>query len=463
MNRIVPVRISVPRRSRFSLAGKLAGIVALDMIAVAGVAAIAARIGFPPRSIFLASLGAGLPLAAWSLSLSWRPVRETLHALADGVRSFQENDFSLRLAGDREDELGDLVALYNQVGDTLRVERNGIYQRELLLDTLLQGAPMAIFLVNELDRVSYANSAARHLFGGARRLQGRAFADVVADAPESAREALAVKRDAVFTWPQEKVSAEPGTEAEQTGEEETYRILHRRFQMNTQESRLIVVERITPELRRQEVEVWKKVIRVLSHELNNSLAPVSSLLHSARHVAARPDASPRLAGIFDAIDERVRHLSDFLDGYARFARLPPPVKRPVEWAELLDSVGRLFPFRLVGELPSEPAFLDAIQMQQVLINLLKNAAEAGGPAEEVALAVRRERDGGWRLEVFDRGNGMHDDAMRKALLPFYSSKQTGSGLGLPLCSEIVQAHGGTLRLERRAGGGIAVICVLPES
>ncbi|MEO8190816.1 MAG: ATP-binding protein [Acidobacteriota bacterium] len=402
-----------------------------------------------PVAVFLCSLAVGLPLAAWSLSRVWGPIRRTLQAVTDGVGSFQENDFSLRLAAGGEDELGELVTLYNRMGDALRLERNEIYQRELLLDTLLQGAPMAILLVNELDRIVYANAAARQLFGASRRLAGRELGEVISSAPAAGREALAAGEDAVFTWPRQ------GDESE----EETYRILQRRFALNTQENRLIVVERITPELRRQEVEVWKKVIRVLSHELNNSLAPVSSLLHSARHVASRSEAAPRLDEILGTIDERVRHLSDFLEGYARFARLPLPVRTPVSWPELLDSVGRLFPFRRVGEIPEEPALVDAGQMQQVLINLLKNAAEAGGAAEEIGVSIAR-RDGSWILQVFDRGTGMDDETMKKALLPFYSSKQTGSGLGLPLCTEIVHAHGGTLRLDRRAGGGMTVTCVL---
>ena len=104
------------------------------------------------------------------------------------------------------------------------------------------------------------------------------------------------------------------------------------------------------------------------------------------------------------------------------------------------------------------------QMQQVLINLVKNAAESGSPAEEIAISVDEAPGAGaWRLRVLDRGSGMDDETMKRALLPFYSSKPTGSGLGLALCSEIVQAHGGTLRLERRAGGGIAVTCVLPSA
>ncbi|HYK41354.1 MAG TPA: ATP-binding protein [Thermoanaerobaculia bacterium] len=445
---------------RFSLAGKLAAVVAFNVAVAAILGSVGAFFGLPPLVILAATLAGTLPVVAWSISRFWRPIHRILEAVTDGVRSFQENDFSLRLESSRADELGDLLALYNRMGDVLRLERNEIYQRELLLDTLLQGAPMAILLVNSLDRIVYANSAARVLFAESRRLHGKPFAELVARAPDSAREPLENGGDALFAW------SRPGAE------DDTYRLVQRRFQLNTQEQRLVVVERITPELRRQEVEVWKKVIRVLSHELNNSLASVSSLLHSARHVSSHPrqgeaggeaaSGAARLDGIFEAIDERVRHLSDFLDGYARFARLPRPARRPAAWSELLGSVERMFPFRRIGEIPSEPALFDPVQMQQVLINLLKNAAEAGGPPEEIAVAVERAPGGGWLLAVLDRGRGMDDDTMKKALLPFYSSKQTGSGLGLPLCNEIMSAHGGSLRLEKRAGGGTAVVCTLPE-
>jgi signal transduction histidine kinase len=94
---------------------------------------------------------------------------------------------------------------------------------------------------------------------------------------------------------------------------------------------------------------------------------------------------------------------------------------------------------------------------------LKNAAESGSPTEEIAVALERSREGAWLLHVLDRGREMDEETMRKALLPFYSSKQSGSGLGLPLCTEILTAHGGNLRLQRRPGGGMSVTCVLPPT
>jgi nitrogen fixation/metabolism regulation signal transduction histidine kinase len=441
-------------KPRFSLSGRFALVVGLDLAVGAVAAAAASAAGWPPLTVFLAGLAVGVPLAAWTLSRTFRPVRDILRAVTDGVRSFQENDFGVRIRDSRDDELGELVALYNRLGDALRRERNEIYQRELLLDTLLQGAPMAILLVNERQRVSYANAAARKLFGQSQRLAGRALADVLASCPAGMREALEAEEDALVA----------GARPEDDGEEETFRVVHRRFRLNTQENRLIVVERMTAELKRQEVEVWKKVIRVMSHELNNSLAPIRSLVHSARFVSERPDSPRKVDAILESVEERVRHLCDFLEGYARFARLPRPRREQVEWRRFLETTQSFFPFRLAGELPAEPGFFDPTQMQQALINLLKNAAESGSAADEIAVALDRGGEQGqWLLQVLDRGKGMDDETMKKALLPFYSSKQSGSGLGLPLCTEILAAHGGSLRLQRRPGGGTVVTCVLPSS
>ena len=437
-------------KTRFSLSGRFALFAGIAMLAAAGAAAWTSALGWPPASVFLASLAVGAPMAVWMVSRAFRPVRNTLRTLTDGVRSFHENDFGLRIADRQGDELGELVSLYNRLGDALRRERNEIYQRELLLDTVLQGAPMAIVLVNELQRVVYANAAARALLGQSRRLAGRALAELYADCPPEIRRPIAAEEDAIVT----------GAQGGADGDGETFRVINRRFHLNTQEHRLIVVERMTAELKRQEVDVWKKVIRVMSHELNNSLAPVRSLVHSARLLARRPDRE-RVVDVLGSVEDRVKHLCDFLEGYARFARLPLPRRETISWRSFLATVQAFFPFRLETPIGPEEGYFDPAQMQQVLINLLKNAAESGSPPAEIAVSLERSREGSWLVHVLDRGREMDEETMKKALLPFYSSKQSGSGLGLPLCTEILTAHGGTLRLQRRPGGGMSVTCVLP--
>jgi nitrogen fixation/metabolism regulation signal transduction histidine kinase len=438
------------RAPRLGLAARSTLLLGLVVLATAGAAALAARLSSPPAVVLLASAAVGLLLGLWGLDRGLGAVRRSLDALTDGVRSFRDADFSMRLAVTRRDELGDLLRLYNEMGDALRAERHDLFQRELLLDTVLQGAPMALVLEDRRGRVLYANRAARDLLAGGRRLEGRLLEEVLAACGPEVREALEAPADTLFTVGQD-------------GEEETYRAARRSFQLNMQPHVLHLVERLTPELRRQEVEVWKKAIRVMNHEMNNSLAPIRSLVHSARQAVERPEHAHRLEGIFETIEERATHLAAFLEEYARFARLPRPRLEAVRWDEFLAGVRAVCPFRLEGAAPEGAGWFDAAQMQQVLINLLKNAYESGSPPDEVALTVLATIQGEVAVRVLDRGRGMEPEVMERALLPFYSSKASGTGLGLALCKEIVEAHGGRVRLQNRPGGGLAVTAWLPAA
>jgi len=238
-----------------------------------------------------------------------------------------------------------------------------------------------------------------------------------------------------------------------------YHLSQRRFLLNARPHRLVLLKQLTRELAAQEVAVWKKVIRVIAHELNNSLAPINSLAHSGQLLARDPDPA-QLARVFETIGERAAHLATFIDGYARFAKLPRPRPAVVSWAQFLARLEGTMRFRIAGPIPDAPATFDASQLEQVMINLLKNAAESGSPPEEITVGVHASAPG-FRLEVGDRGGGLSDGALRDALLPFFSTKPAGTGLGLTLCREIVEAHGGRLSLANRPGGGALVTVWLP--
>ena len=217
------------------------------------------------------------------------------------------------------------------------------------------------------------------------------------------------------------------------------------------------------ELSRAEVATWKRVIRVLSHELNNSLVPISSLAHSGAELARRGDTA-RLPQVLASIGERAAHLHGFLSGYASFAKLPAPRREPVAWPPFLARLATLRAFRLDSAPPMQPGWFDPAQVEQALLNLVKNAHESGSDPDEIALRLTQVGGpgaGGWRIEVLDRGPGMSEAVLAQALLPFYSTKRHGTGLGLALAREIVEAHGGRLRLANREGGGLCVTLVLP--
>lgn len=387
------------------------------------------------------------PVAALLGYTLFAPVAAASHAVADGLLAYAENDTSLRLAAGRAHDPEGLVARFNALGTVLRAGRSDAYQKELMLETVLRATPTAMLLENQGGRVVYANGTARELLGGGEALEGRALADIVAEAEPELGEALMSPQDALFA-------------VDRDGERQVYDVARRTFHINTQRHRLIMIRPLGRQLARQEAEAWKKAIRVVSHEVGNSLAPVTSLMHSARKLAEGPEAAARLTKVFDIVEERLAHLRAFLEGFAGFARLPRPAPRAVDWAPFLDGVRALFAFTTSGALPERPGWFDPGQMQQVLINLLKNAVEAGSPESETAISVS-EGAGGVTLEVLDRGRGLSAEVRENALLPFYSTKRTGSGLGLSLAREIVDAHGGRLSLHEREDGGTVVRLWLP--
>jgi two-component system nitrogen regulation sensor histidine kinase NtrY len=321
-------------------------------------------------------------------------------------------------------------------------------QKERLLQTVVENAPMAIVLYGSTGRLLYSNAEARELFFEGRSLTGENFLRLLDRAPEALRQGLLTETDALFT-------------VEQDGESGTYHLAKRYFDLENEPHTLLMVKHLTPELGRQEIEVWKKVIRLINHELNNSLAPISSMVHSARLIAKSPEQLPKLDRVFDIIEERSSHLAAFLEGYARFARLPKPRPERVAWGPFLEGIRMLYPTLKLLEAPSQDGYFDAGQIQQALINLLKNAFEASSEAANVELSVSLTEGGVATVTVADRGSGMSDDVLKNALLPFFSTKEKGTGLGLALCREIVEAHRGKLRVARREGGGMVVSLSLP--
>jgi nitrogen fixation/metabolism regulation signal transduction histidine kinase len=429
-----------------SLEGKLALLLIGAAVGGAAVAtALTAWTGSP-------WLGAAVAIAVWLVPLAWaahaamQPVRRLLRALSGSVASYRDGDFSISLRTRRRDELGQLIEAHNELGHALRAQRQDLVQRELLLDTVVQHSPTALVLTDARDHIIYANVAARHLFNEGKNPVGMEFAELLDTCPEPMRQALTASEDSLFG-------------VEMGNDEEYFHLSRRDFRLQGRPHRLYLVQRMTRELSRQEVAVWKRVIRVISHELNNSLAPISSLAHSGAVLARRNDLT-RLPAVFEGIGERVRHLHSFTAGYASFAKLPQPNPAPVAWGAFLDALRMHCEFRLVGGVPVDPGQFDAAQIEQVLINLIKNAHESGSAGDEVTLAIQHVAQN-WRIEVADRGPGMSDTVLAQALLPFYSTKRSGTGLGLALAREIVEAHGGRIGLANRGDGGLRVAVSLP--
>ena len=431
----------------FSLAARFSALVAL-LVSVSVVLTLLLSAWFVESPILVGCLALLLlfPLALWLVRSQFKPVLSLFRALTGTVSSYRDGDFSFSLRWPRQDELSDLVHAHNELGDVLREQRLGLVQRELLLDTMVQNTPVAMLLVVESGPIVYANLAARQLLNKGRKLEGHSLDAVLRLAAPPLRDALDRGGDGLFSIGSED-------------EEEIYHLARRSFRLNGRAHELLLLRQITVELRRQEVQTWKKVIRVISHELNNSLAPVASLAHSGGELVRRGQHE-KLSGIFATIEERARHLEGFIRGYAHFAKLPMPRNEAIVWPQFVARLHSQIPFAVDGELPPETAHFDIAQMEQALLNLLKNAHESGSAAEHVSLRVRQHA-GLLRIEVMDRGSGMTDAVLSNALVPFYSTKRSGTGLGLALAREIAEAHGGRISLGNREGGGLSVAMVLP--
>ena len=243
--------------------------VAVRMIAIAvvGIAATAAASALLTTWLqpWAAALLSAIVIGGIVATVIWRalvPMRALFRALAGTVASYRDGDFSFGITWNKASDLIELVDAHNALGDALREQRLALVQRELLLDTMVQNTPVAMVLVDPARRVVLGNLAARRMLGEGRRLEGRALEAVLASTDAAVRDAFERGGDGMFT-------------VGEADDEDIYHLARRSFRLNGRIHELVLLRQLTAELRRQEVQTWKKVIRVISHELNNSLAPIA--------------------------------------------------------------------------------------------------------------------------------------------------------------------------------------------
>jgi nitrogen fixation/metabolism regulation signal transduction histidine kinase len=395
---------------------------------------------------FIYAIGAALT------HLMFKDVDAGLEALKIGLLNLKDGEFSSTLAHNSEDELGYMCQLYNQTVEQMMHEKRWLYQRELLLDKITQSSPEALFLVDHNQQVVFSNIAARRFFNIQHGLEGSNLTELLIDAPSGLQSAIEIAKDGLFSI---------DVQVNKLGSEnQTWHMSTGNFVLNNQKHKLYILKQMTRELSRQEVAVWKKVIRVISHELNNSLGPISSMLHSGRILSLNVKED-RLARVFSTIDERIKHLSEFVQGYGRFAKIPEPKIEKLSSLTLLQSLSEQWRFKYDTEQDLE-LYADPSQLEQLLINLIKNAHESGSPLEQIELqiSINKSKQES-QILVIDAGKGVASASLNSVLIPFYSTKANGSGLGLALCREIVEAHHGNISINNRESGGLIVRVTLP--
>ena len=419
------------------------------------------------RRVLQLALLAGLPGIVVSLALLWRDhhsakvqwtlglivvgawlitayvLRERivrpLQTLSNMLAALREGDYSIRARGaERDDALGLAYLEANLLGETLRTQRLGAMEATALLRTVMADIDVAVFAFDDDDRLRLVNSAGERLLGNAaERLLGRTSEQVglaeclVGESPRT--------MDVTF----------PGGAGR-------WEVRRGSFRQDGRPHTLLVLADVTKALREEELQAWRRLVRVLSHEINNSLAPIKSiagslqtLLDRATHAA---DVEEDMRRGLSVIGGRSEALIRFMSAYARLARLPAPQRVPLEvgtWVRRVAALETRLPVRVQGG-PPTTIRADGDQLDQLLINLLRNAVDAsletGG---DVCIRWTRQ-NGTVSIIIEDEGPGLPSSA--NLFVPFFTTKPQGSGIGLVLSRQIAEAHDGALSLENRKNG-----------
>jgi PAS domain S-box-containing protein len=383
-----------------------------------------------------------------SVSIRARAARP-LQAISNVLSSLREGDFSLRArSSGRDDAIGEVISELNTMGATLREQRLGAIEASALLETVMEEIDVAIFAFSDSDDLILVNHAGERLLGAQKKhLIGRSAKDLRL-ASCLAGESIQLI-DASF----------PGG----TGKWESRRSI---FRQSGLPRRLLVLADLSRTLRDEERQAWQRLIRVLGHELNNSLAPIKSIAESLITMLERDprssdweDDARRGLGV---IRNRSESLTRFMEGYTRLAQLPPPMPRRIGVGGWIRRAVSFEPRVHVDVVPGPDLeiFADEDQLDQLLINLLRNAADAAletGGGARVSWTVF---DSSLHIWIDDDGPGISNNA--NLFVPFFTTKPNGSGIGLALCRQIAEAHQGSLSLEnRKNAGGCRALLRLP--
>lgn len=425
------------------------------------------------RRVLVLAFWAGLPGALVSLSILWfgdyslkvqwtltlfivgiwlgcalavrSRVTFTLQTLANLLEATREGDYSLRgRHAVPDDALGQVMLEINTLSSTLRRQRFEAVEATGLMRTVIAEVDLAVFAFDDLGRLQLVNRAGEKVLARpAESLLGRRAESLGLEQFLRGPIQHTVQR----TFP---------------GGVGRWGVRRSQFRLDGRDHTLLVLTDLSRTLREEERQAWQRLIRVLGHELNNSLTPIKSMSSTLQMLAERKpeDWEEDLTGGLRLIGERAEALSRFIRAYSRLARLPQPKRRPLDvgpWLERLSNLGPEFdsPVQLSLE-PGPPVTVqaDADQLEQLLINLLRNAAdavaEAGGRGGVqlgwLCLGDPREA-GQLEIHVIDDGPGLAN--IDNLFVPFFTTKPQGTGIGLVLCRQIAEAHGGTLTLENR--------------
>jgi two-component system nitrogen regulation sensor histidine kinase NtrY len=392
-------------------------------------------------------------LTWWLYQGLMQPVR----LIEAGTAALAAQDFNLKFKPVGQPELDRLIGVYNQMLDALRQERVSQHEQAVLLERLINASPAGVLILSFDDEIASVNAAAARALGQpAAALAGLSVASLPAPWGPVLASLVGGQAQAVRL---------PGGQL--------YRAAAAHFLDRGFQRRFVVLEELTEELRQQEKQTYEQLIRLMSHEINNSIGAVNSLLGSFQYYApqlALDDRADYEQGLAVSI-ARNTQLADFIGRYARLVRLPPPTPHPTEVHALLRDLGRLLAPQSTAqgvawhwELASDGPLVvpaDSQQLAQALLNVAKNALEAIGPAGgNVWVRTTAQPP---TLTIENDGPPLSPEISQRLFTPFFSTKPGGQGIGLVLVRDILLGHGWGFRLETGASGRTAFTLALQPS
>ena len=376
-------------------------------------------------------------------------VASPLRTLANLLEAMREGDYSIRARGVKSDDaMGEVMQQVNAMSATLRAQRLGALEATTLLRKVMEEINVAVFAFDGDHVVRLVNRAGERLLNEpVERLLGASAASLNLDQYLEGETQQTVQHHF------------PGGTAR-------WGVSRSMFREGGLPHQLLVVTDLTRPLREEELKAWQRLVRVLGHELNNSLAPIKSIAGSLESLLSRepraPDWEEDMRRGLAVIASRSEALSRFMGAYARLAKLPPPTLAPVGVDALVRRVvgleTRIPPDLVPG--PQMTIQADADQLEQLLINVIRNAVDASLETKGGVHVGWNRQDGHLVVWVRDEGPGLPNTA--NLFVPFFTTKPSGSGIGLVLSRQIAEAHGGTLTLQNAAeGAGCEARLTLP--